>query len=908
MSFTLCERIRRWFQPSRRLKVFEAPPSWLSKAGTTPLHIIRLVSRTPVLLPLFVVIVTLVIAPIVTPPMPCLPEPGDARAILGTLLTAQAAIAALTLAVTLFMMQGIRARRDVDDRMYREHVRRSRMRDILWGSLLAVGVTGVLLLSEGFISGDGAPANVKPELRNFVLAAGLAFLLNLVLAGALFERAIFHSRPEQWLALRRDVNKTDVREAIQAFLRRARRALDARESSVPDFTVLFPDQREGSADEAVRALLDDARRATSERRHEELRRSLDSVRELVKYAMDEIKTTDIQWSAPGSQPEWPPLRELSRNLYSFREDMIRDGDREYILELLRFDYMFTTEGMRERCGELFTVGLNGYRWNYQIANRIGGGEFREMLRDRFSLNADSFILGAVPVEAFPYAREMVRHQARLLSDAMHSSQPRDYDQLHRGFQARLNAIRLHWETDNWPPSQASELYQKLEQEYRIALMGLGGRAIFLAQANRIADANPYLEVGRLAYSHLGPMADDVAPALLYDDSLGFSLWQEWETEAAVPYETIGISTERYPLSFFTLRLMELSSDTMPTFDLHGRAQRALDWFINNLEFVEAYVGAELDPTLEQRRELATEALRSAVRRDEVTEDYEVIGRELSETRVSAFKSDVHAAAFSGNSVERLFEQAGVSQYLSGSTVDVLEERVIAQPVQKGFLTETPEAALYTYDPLKGDRWGRALSDDVLQRFCEALEGAPEILAPLETPAALLQGIDRAIEELDEPEHVVVLLAGNWFDLQVGLGTANPQGYEAYWRLPESDRMGEIGRYRGHAILTARDYNGRCVYVVDPVGWGHFVRAKTAGDQDLSVEVKPISIDRAHELLTANPDHFASQPDEESKLRKLQTYVEIVIGARTGFRVADTSRARRVSPIHQPDVNNEASEG
>ena len=49
-----------------------------------------------------------------------------------------------------------------------------------------------------------------------------------------------------------------------------------------------------------------------------------------------------------------------------------------------------------------------------------------------------------------------------------------------------------------------------------------------------------------------------------------------------------------------------------------------------------------------------------------------------------------------------------------------------------------------------------------------------------------------------------------------------------------------------------------------------------------------------------------QLDEESKLRKLQTYVEIVVGARTGFRVADTSRARRVVPVRQPDVDNEAS--
>ena len=770
---------------------------------------------------------------------------------------------------------------------------------------MAVAVTGVFLLSEGFISGDRAPADVRPEMRNFVLSAGLAFLLNLVLAGVLFEKAIRLSRPEQRMALRRDVNKTDVREAIQAFLRRARRAFHAREGDEPDLTTLFPDRGEGSADEAIRDLLDDARRAISERRHEEFRRSLDSVRELVKYAMDEIKKTGIQWSAPGTQPQWPPLRELSRNLYSFREDVIREHDRDYIFELLRFDYMLTTEGMRERCGELFTVGLNGYRWNYQIANRIGGEEFRNVLRDRFSQDADSLILGAEPVEAFPYAREMVRHQERLLSDAMHGGQPSDYDKLHRGFQARLNAIRLRWKTDNWQPSEASKLYQQLEQGYRIALMGLGGRAIFLVQANRIADANPYLEVGRLAYSRLGPMVDDLDTALLYDDSPSFSLWREWEAEGALPYETYRISTERYPLVFFTLRLMELSSDTMPTFDLHGRAQRALDWFMNNSELVGAYVRAELDPTLEQRRELSTEALRSAVRRDEVTEDYEIIGRELSEARVSAVKLEVYAAAFSENSVERLFARAGVSLCLSVDADDAPKERRITHLVGKALLTDTPEGALTYYAPLTGDQWGRALSHDVLKRFCEALEGAPDILAPLESPAALLAGIDRAIEDLGAPEHVVVVLAGDWFDLQVGLGAANPEGYEPCRRLPESDRVGEIGRYRGHSILSARDYNGRCVYVVDPARWGHFVRAKTDGDEDLRVEIKPISIDRAHELLTANPDHFASQPDEESKLRKLQTCVEIVIGARTGFSLTDISRARQLVPMHQLDADNEA---
>ena len=618
-----------------------------------------------------------------------------------------------------------------------------------------------------------------PELRNSVLAAGFAFLLTIVLAGVLFERAVLLSRPDQWMALRREVNKRDVQKAILAFLGRFQRTVASQEANEPDMTILFPDPGEGSADEAIRALLGDARRAMSERRQQEFRRSLDSIEELVKYAMDQIGRTAIKWSAPGGQPEWPPLRELSRNLYSFREEVIREGDRVYIFELLRFDYRLTTRGMREHCGELFTVGLNGYRWNYQIANRVGRGEFREILRDRFSLNATSLFLGASPAEAFPYAREMVRQQERLLSEAMHSDHPDDYGQLHRGFEASLYAIRLDRRDDNRPSSEASELHKTLEQEYRIALMGLGGRAVLLAQSNRVADANPYLDVGRGVYAHLGLMADDLASALAHYNFSSFFMWEDWETESAEPYKIIDISPERYPLMFFTLRLMELSSDTMPTFDLHGRAQRALDWFIDNSERAGAYVRAELDSTLEQRREFATEALRSAVRRDEVAEDYEIIGRELSADRVSAFKSDAYAAAFSVDFVERLFERVGAFLYVSSDAGDSPSERGFGEFVPKANLTDTPEGALIGYAPFHSNRWGIHLSNDVLSRFCEALDKSPEMMAPLDTPAALLKAIDRAIEVIHPSGLVAVVLAGDWFDLEVGLSTENPEGYEEH---------------------------------------------------------------------------------------------------------------------------------
>ena len=841
-------------------------------------------------------------------PVPWLPEPTGVGEILGNLVTAQAAIVALSLAVTLFMMQGIRSRGDVDDRMYREFVRRSWMREILWGSLVTLGVSSALLLLRGFLIGEVGPADSFPEFRNYVLAAGSAFLLNLFLVGALFERAIRHSRPDHWIALRRDICTADVREAVSAFLLRTGGARDRRATEPSDFSALRPDRNEGSADEAVRALLDEARRAMSERRPEEFKRWLEFIWEQVKYAMDEIKRSGYRWSAPGGQPAWPPLGELSRNLDSLREAVIREGDREYLLALLRIDYRIASHGMRERCGEMFTVGLTGYRANYRIANRIGSGEFRGLIRDSFSLNLQTLSFGGDPAEIVPYAREIIRHQERILSDAMHSDQSSDYEQLDREFRAVRNASRLSWRLEEWPSSQLWELFEGFEQEYRIALMGLAGRAIVLAESNRLDDVKPFLNIARQACANLGQQADDIVPALSYDDNQYSSLWQEWEGENAVSYEVTSIFAERYPLIFFTLRIMELAAESMPDLDFRGRSQRILDWFSNNAESLESYVHADPPLSALQRREFAQNALHAAVRRDKVAEDYEIIARELSSARVRDFKSEVCAAAISSNSVERVFDESGSRLYLREDDSDAPQERGIRQLRYKGYLTDSPDGALIGYVPLNGGQFGVDLSQDLIRRFCEELAGAPVRKTRLDTPTEFLQEIDRAIDELGDPEHLAIVLAGDWSHLQVRLRIEDPDEYEASWKLPNSDRMGVRGRYRGYPILSARGQRDQCVYVVNLSGWGQFVRARTHGDEDLRIEIKPISGNRALELLKANPDHFASEPDEESKLRRLQAHVEIVVGARTGFRVADPARARQLVPIELPDVNDEASQG
>ena len=198
--------------------------------------------------------------------------------------------------------------------------------------------------------------------------------------------------------------------------------------------------------------------------------------------------------------------------------------------------------------------------------------------------------------------------------------------------------------------------------------------------------------------------------------------------------------------------------------------------------------------------------------------------------------------------------------------------------------------------LMAGHWGRLLSGEVIKRFCETLDEAPQTTALLNTPEALLRQIEGAVEGLDPAGELVIVLAGDWRDVLTDLSVNQPDGYQLGQQNPEDDQTREIARYNGHPILRGPARDDRRLYIVEPEAWGSLVRAKTKGDRVIVVKVNPVSAERARALLDSNPQHFAEEPDEISKLRKLKTCVEITVSVRAEFRVTDPSRARRIVSV------------
>ena len=746
------------------------------------------------------------------------PDVTSSSVLLGSLLGAQAAIAALTLAVTLFVMQGISNRQDADDRIYREYVNRSKVKGIFRNSLLSVATTGVTLLILRTSTDSEATATALPALSNLSVVAFGGFLLNLTIAGALFEVSIRLSALTQWIELRRSVNERDVRQGIQIFMRRRLRATESLLRDEPDITIIVPDKGEDSADEAMRDLLDEARRFMREERHGEFSRSIDSIKEMLTYAMDEIEKTDYKWEDPGTYPEWPPLRQLGRNLYSFREDIIRQGNRDYISELRSLDRWLARTGVRRQCGELFTTGIEGFRFNYNIAVQQEATEFRGILRDEFSVVANELTYGLEAEQGGSYSRHMTRVQEGMLSDTMHRNNPEDFSKLHSRFRPLFQHLKWSWNANGWPPTPESELAERLDQEYRIMVMGLAGRAALIFGLGRVNDANAYLDIGREEYTSTDRLSKDISQALTREEGSRWSLWSDWESEKAVPGEAYSVNAEQYPLAFFGIRLMELLPEPSSTLDPERKATQIRDWFAANGDHLKGFVRTERAPTLQpgasseadptvdagttrdERQQFATETIRLAAIRDDRAEEHDIGQRELSAERVTAFTDQIRAAALGSNPIEESFRKAGAFLLLPTDGDDLPEERGWNRLEPKGYLAEDFQTGHIYYSPMQGDRWGLNVAYDITLMLCREMDDGPKSVAALDTPENVLRALDDTITSLGGPDELLLVWGGDWFEVEIELNRDQPEGYQPQWQLQESQMSWRIGRYRGHPIV------------------------------------------------------------------------------------------------------------
>ena len=99
--------------------------------------------------------------------------------------------------------------------------------------------------------------------------------------------------------------------------------------------------------------------------------------------------------------------------------------------------------------------------------------------------------------------------------------------------------------------------------------------------------------------------------------------------------------------------------------------------------------------------------------------------------------------------------------------------------------------------MEGDRWGRDIAFDITVMLCREIDDGPESVAPLDTPENVLKAIDDMMAEFGDTEELLLMWAGDWFQIEIELNREQPKGYQPQWQLQEPQMSWRIGRYRGH---------------------------------------------------------------------------------------------------------------
>ena len=246
-------------------------------------------------------------------------DPGDISRVIGALLQAQAAMMAITLAVTAFVVGGIQRRRDADDPLYEWFLDKARVRPVFASTALStLGTAAAYFLVE---LGNSEP---KP---NLLLFAGASFAMSILSTVGFALWALRTLQPSRYRNYKREVTIRQVRSASTGY------AEEVIRSESPDLWQLVWLPSEGrAADRAVERIIDDAERTIRDGRFVDFRDSMDLLSDCADVAIEQGAPNLEQLSPFVTMAhfrDWPIRRPLHHGFYRLRATALREGREDY---------------------------------------------------------------------------------------------------------------------------------------------------------------------------------------------------------------------------------------------------------------------------------------------------------------------------------------------------------------------------------------------------------------------------------------------------------------------------------------------------------------------------------------------------------------------------------------------------
>ena len=830
---------------------------------------------------------------------PWLALPEDPARVVAPLAQVQGAIAAISLAVLVLIVEAVQRREDIVDATYEVFIREALVRPVIASVLISTLGTAIAFILVRMPSFD--------DERNLALFAMISAAITIFAILSFTLRALAVLRPSQYHEFKR-----------KAYLEQIKIGVDARIEHIneivvnPTASIVPSSDTEMKAEQAMLQILGDVAAAIKLTRPDRIEEDIVTIESALDYAAEMLAGSDYNnMLKDRSQTfELPLFASVSRYLPSLWQTGYASRSHEnvrYIYQLHQHIAYLARDGIIDDLKEtVVTNAMLSYQagadWPEGVAQGVGFAWgivenhvwLPMFLRDAHPLSQADIVLLRTVVESFQDSAALMVRDGNFVAFEQITAQISDlHDTLERN---RYGDEEFDYPIDN------------LFHDVRLSLAALAGRAILSQKGGYINNARAVVNrVHEILQKDRGVGKESLELLLTVDkNTLAQRSWWWWDDR------NDGSSLSRvrpvYPLQcpvlyFLTASLIDGPDARLPqalgSVQLDGEGVLERHWAIM---CDVAGIRGDMQETEKERITSFIEAAKSA---DEHRRQDRIVMTPISEIQVSQYAQEVlrtYKQTESSSALTSVFSGAGQAQVLQADDSDAPAESPLRWlGAFKGAFMRTIETH-YVADPsatrvmetiearrcqmminLIGDRVG--LTEAIPIAGNELFTEISHVLADLQPQFPLFLITGRGTDDLGRQLH------------RAQSNIKRPPSIALEQVPPDIEEALRAGK------MMVRQHMGEpALYIIDAARWG-LLRQAPIGDDPLRVEVRAISAERAGELLDTGRIDAGSLNREEA-IRELQLQVEVEVTQRVDFVVEDPSAAVRI-PLLVPISQEEA---
>ena len=835
----------------------------------------------------------------------CVPSgswPNAAR-VVGPLAQAQGAIAAISLAVMVLIVEAVERREEIVDATYDVFLREARVRWVISGVLMStLGTVIAFVLTQ---------MRSLQDQGNLVVFATVSIAITVLAILYFTFRALTVLRPSQYREFKRKAYLEQIQIGATAQVEHINEIV-----ANPTAPLMPSSTIEMMAEQAILQLLGSVATASEFARPNRTEEDIETIKSAFDHAAMMLTSSSYNDMPKdhGQSFELPLFANASRYFPSLWQASYASRVYENVRSIYRLHLHIahlardgTINGLRET---VVANAISSYQtrtdWPEGVAYGVGlaWGVARNhiwlpmLLHDARPLSQTDIALLRTVVEGFQDGAASMVRDGDIDTFQQITSQISDlHDSLGRNRYG-----------DGEFASKVNQSIDTLFHDVRLALAALAGLAMLSQKGGYINNARAF--VNRVheilqEHSNAGESLERLFSADRNTLTQPWSWWDDRHDGSSLSRVRIVHPTQHPVLYFITESLIDGLNAPLP----RSLGSIHLD-SVDTLERHWAII-CEVAGIRDDMQELEKERILDIIESQKSAEEYrrqdQIIKTSLNEMQVGEYIQEIlrkykQAEASSTAAVVSVFGGPDRARVLPASDSDApVESSFRLRGAFKGAFMQTIETH-YVAHP-SATQVVEEIEVARHQMIVELFENQANMAKPISIVGdKLFTEISRVLTNL-RPQIPLFLVAGRGTDeLRQRLRRARSDIRRPISTVRERIPPDVEGVLRDGEIMVSRRIGEPALYIIDVARWGR-LRQADIGNEPLRVEVHAISAERAGELLDTGCISAGDLSREEA-IRALQLQVEVEVAQRVDFVVEDSSAAVRI-PLQVPIGQEEA---